>query len=175
MSVIQPEVARHHVEQFGNQLIFIIPSRKEWSLLMFLPIWLMFWAFAFTFEFSTMVEGGPFILIWGLVGLSSILSLLWMLLGKEVVKVDYDLFHIRRQIWGVGHTRSFDCASISNLRVVDRPRVRRGRASIGMIYRMDGPITFDYGAKTYRFGDGVEEAEARMIVTRIQQQFSRLS
>ena len=31
-----------------------------------------------------------------------------------------------------------------------------------------GLIAFDYGAKTFRFGAGVEEAEAQGIVTRLK-------
>lgn len=34
-----------------------------------------------------------------------------------------------------------------------------------------GFIAFDYGAKTYRFGESLDEAEARQIVALIHQRF----
>jgi hypothetical protein len=37
------------------------------------------------------------------------------------------------------------------------------------------PIMFDYGARTMRFGQGLDEAEAKQIVARIQERFPRYS
>jgi hypothetical protein len=37
------------------------------------------------------------------------------------------------------------------------------------------PIAFDYGARTMRFGQGLDEAEAKQIVARIQERFPRYS
>ena len=34
-----------------------------------------------------------------------------------------------------------------------------------------GNISFDYGAKTFKFAGGVEEAEAKQIIAEIQQKF----
>ncbi len=34
-----------------------------------------------------------------------------------------------------------------------------------------GIITFDYGAKTFRFGSGLDEAEAKMILSEITQRY----
>ena len=34
-----------------------------------------------------------------------------------------------------------------------------------------GTIAFDYGAKTYRFGIGLDESEARHIVAKVKEQF----
>jgi hypothetical protein len=33
---------------------------------------------------------------------------------------------------------------------------------------LGGTIAFDYGARTYRFGSGMDEAEARAIVAHLQ-------
>jgi hypothetical protein len=35
-----------------------------------------------------------------------------------------------------------------------------------------GPVTFDYGARTFRFGASVDEAEARDIVNQLKAQHS---
>jgi hypothetical protein len=34
-----------------------------------------------------------------------------------------------------------------------------------------GAVAFDYGAATFRFGAGIDEAEAKQIVAEIQQKF----
>ncbi len=34
-----------------------------------------------------------------------------------------------------------------------------------------GTLAFDYGAKTFRFGAGIDEAEAKQIVAEIQNKF----
>jgi hypothetical protein len=34
-----------------------------------------------------------------------------------------------------------------------------------------GSIAFDYGARTFRFGSGVDEAEAKQILAEIQQKY----
>jgi len=38
-----------------------------------------------------------------------------------------------------------------------------------------GHIAFDYGAKTYRFGAGVDEAEAKQIVKQIVDRYPSLA
>ena len=38
-----------------------------------------------------------------------------------------------------------------------------------------GPLAFDYGAKTIRFGSGVDEAEARVILASIRTRFPELA
>ena len=35
----------------------------------------------------------------------------------------------------------------------------------------EGVIAFDYGAKTFRFGSGLDEAEAKMILIEIAQRY----
>jgi hypothetical protein len=36
---------------------------------------------------------------------------------------------------------------------------------------MFGSLAFDYGARTFRFGTSIDEAEAKQIVAEIQQKF----
>ena len=40
------------------------------------------------------------------------------------------------------------------------------------ILGLAGTIAFDYGAKTFRFGDGLDEAEGRQIIKKIQAHLS---
>ena len=185
MSIIQPASARHHADFMGGQFVIVIPSRKQWFQIPFLAIWLVFWFGAWV-SVGTMVvmhpfEAGGFMLIWltgwTVGGIYAGSTLLWMLFGQDRVEITHDSFHVRRQIAGIGHTKSFEMVSVSDLRVMQYPPARsmwRNNRQVSTVWKLDGPITFGYGAKTYHFGDGVDEAEAKQIVARIQQQFPAL-
>jgi hypothetical protein len=186
MSVIQPASARHQADFLGGQFVIVIPSRKQWLQIPFFAIWLVFWFVGWTSAASElfMYPSGPdgFLAIWLIgwtaAGIYAASTLFWMLFGQDRVEITPDSLHVRRQIAGIGHTKSFDLMAISDLRVVQYPAVRsswhNNRNNVSTVWKLDGPITFDYGAKTYHFGDGVDEAEAKQIVTRIQQQFPTL-
>lgn len=186
MSIVQPASARHHADLMGGQFVIVIPSRKQWFHILFLAFWLVGWFFGWTsaaaelFMYPSSPDG--FLVIWligwTVGGIYAASTLFWMLFGQDRVEITYDAFHVRRQIAGIGHTKSFEMVSVSDLRVVQYPPPRsmwkNNRNNVSTVWKLDGPITFDYGAKTYHFGDGVDEAEAKQIVTRIQQQFPAL-
>jgi hypothetical protein len=187
MSIIQPVSARHHADLMGGQFVIVIPSRKQWFHILFLAFWLVGWFIGWTSaatELITYPSGADGFLVvwligWTAGGVYAVTTLLWMLLGQDRVEITHDLFHVRRQIAGIGRTQSFDIIAISDLRVTQYPAQPsyswgRQRNTLSTVWKLDGPITFDYGAKTYHFGDGVDEAEAKQIVTRIQQQFPAL-
>ena len=184
MATITPAAARHQAEWIGNQLIITIPSRKHWFQIPFLSVWLIFWSFgwlaAFT-ELATVPSGGSLFLLvwltfWTVGGLYAFSSLLWLLVGCEILSISTDKFVMRRQIGPLGRTRAFASLDLRDFRVtpVSRPWYGRHRQNLPVFWQFDGPITFDYGARTYYCGDGVDEAEAKQIVKLIRQEFPQL-
>ncbi len=188
MSTTQLSSARHSADFIGDQLTIRIPSRKNWLQIPFLLFRLIFWFFAWiltaTTLFTAPFEAGFFMIFlligWTIGGLFTANILLWILFGEEQITVSYDLFSVRRQILGIGHTKSYEMVAVKALRVGQYPLPKsvwngRRHQNVSTVWKMDGPITFDYGAKTHRLGDGVDEAEAKQIVKIMQQHFPKLS
>jgi hypothetical protein len=122
--------------------------------------------------------GGLFMLVW-LAGWTvgggyALYTFLWQLTGKENIEVSYDLIKIQRALFGLGRTREYAATHIKNLRVTpwgaDQNIFGRSRAS--SVWGISGGLlAFDYGAKTFRFGAGVDEAEAKQILEEIVARF----
>lgn len=188
MSTIQPASARHQADLVGDQLKIRIPSRKDWFQIPFLVFWLVFWFFGWVSAASTLFTApfgvDMFMLIWltfwSIGGVLAFTTLFWLVMGEERVEISYEVFCIKRHILGMGQTKSYDLAYLKDLRVTSHSTSHsfwnsRRNSNLTTFWKMDGPITFDYGAKTIRFGDGVDEAEAKQIVKLIQQYFPKLA
>ncbi|HYL57876.1 MAG TPA: hypothetical protein VEU51_03325 [Candidatus Acidoferrales bacterium] len=84
--------------------------------------------------------------------------------GKEIVALSADALTIKRDILSFGPVRDFDLSSVRNLRVDPVRGALAAKAYSPWPGYMSGVVAFDYGAKTCRFGGGVDEPEARDIV-----------
>lgn len=67
---------------------------------------------------------------------------------------------LRREILGLGRSREFDVSQIRDLRILPLPLGDPRDLSLGS----EGVIAFDYGAKTFRFGAALAEAEAKQLL-----------
>lgn len=178
---ITPSEPRHTVEDTGDGLRFNIPSPKRWYQILFLGFWLLLWVgigSQFVFSIFLRMSAGLFSVIWSigwfLATGYAILVLSWQLVGMEVIDVDPQGIRTRRQVFGVGRTREYDGDHIRQLRASPMTYSAFNRSqSFESLGLAGGQIAFDYGAKTIRFGGGIDEAEARMIVESITQRFHR--
>ena len=135
-----------------------------------MPILLCGWCLGEVFAIREVLSGRgvPFLYLW-LAGWTfgggfAAANWLWMIVGREQVKLDSTKLGIRREIGGIGHTRSFDTSEIRNLRCLPAA-YRYYRNS----FTSPGKIAFDYGAKTYRFGVGIDEAEANDLIRQLKE------
>lgn len=197
MSIIQFPSARHQItNRFGN-LEITIPSVKQWAFIALLIWWLTLWACSETFTgiilfgglVGLLTQNSPadlinlapsvgfyfdylFFLVWFTIwtvwtygGAKAFYMLLWSLAGEEVIEVNRAGIMIRQQIFGYGPGEAYLANYIKGLRISPpsyNPRHLRYPAGI---------IVFDYGAKTLRFGNGVDEAEAKLILAEIKTRF----
>ncbi len=180
---ITPPEPRHTVEDTGDGLRFYIPSPKRWYLLLFLGFWLVMWVgigsqFVFGNFPRTAVGFDWFSVVWSIGWFMSVgyglLILFWVLVGVEVIEVNSQGIKTRRQILSLGRTHAYDGDHIHRLRAA--PMIYSAFArnqSFEHLGLAGGQIAFDYGAKTVRFGGGIDEAEACMIVEAITQRFHR--
>lgn len=184
MALVEPTRPRSTIRQDPDALRVVIPARRQWFALAFLTIWLCFWAAAEIGVGGMMIAGllrrnsgnlpgdllpGGFMLVWltawTVGGGFALFSWLWQVFGKEIVTLDGFRLGLRSDLLGLHRTRLYDWQTVSDLRVSPAPydpwRRGGGRQTWGL---GGGTIAFDYGARTYRFGAGVDEAEAKQIV-----------
>ncbi len=98
--------------------------------------------------------------------------------GREVVEITNQSITIRRAVLGLGAPREYLADSVQALRLVtsntalDHPGLAWTRIYGFPFLRVGtGWLAFDYGARTFRFGNDIEEAEAKQIIAEIQQKY----
>lgn len=116
---------------------------------LFLAVWLALWT-----------AGGAFV----------IAVIAWSIAGREVISVAGGTLAVRREVLGIGRAWEYDGVHVRNVRVSPAPFDPFDfRASVRFWGLGGGPIAFDYGARTHRFGAGIDEAEAAPIVAAIRE------
>jgi hypothetical protein len=181
MARVTPVDIRSSVTDTGPGLEIVIPARRRVFALLFLPVWLFFWTIGGLFAFATLLSPetpggvdlfmGVWLCGWALGEVSVVTTILWMLRGREVVRVDRDVLIIRREVFGVGPTQEYDTREVANLRASPLPFGvgAYGSSPLALLRQGAGTIAFDYGAKTYRFGIAMEEAEARILIRQMEE------
>ena len=152
-----------------------MPAPRSIFSLLFLPLWLVAWAFGEVSVILFLAKGIEgelgfvlvWLILWTLGGGFTLLTLLRMLAGKERLELEGDVMRHRYEIFGIGWSREYELRHVQNLRVAS-PGGGMPTAWLGF-GEGGGLIAFDYGAKTIRAGDGLDEAEARQIIARLQQ------
>jgi hypothetical protein len=89
---------------------------------------------------------------------------LWNAIGREVVALRPGLLVIRRDVAGLGFSREYSVADVRHLRVSVPPSDAGRWSSPVRFGRAPGVIAFDHGARTVRFGEGLDEAEASLLL-----------
>jgi hypothetical protein len=186
--VVQPPKPRYRIEDLGDGLKITVPSHKSWIGSVVVGIYtILLWSLPIGFVasmFSEPAQPGPstdaaelLILVpFGLLFMVLILLVtyvfLWSLFGVEIILIRPGSLAARRQMLSLGRTREYLAEHIRDLRV-QPPANWPGHVEWMSPFTgiAKGPITFDYGAKTFHIGSGAEEAEAKQILAAIQQRF----
>ncbi len=191
MAFEEPPKPRCKIEEAAEGLVITIPARKRWFMILFVGFWLCGWAVGEVFEGGVLIQGlfggdapwheanGAFsigLLVfmlawlggWTVGGLFAIYAWLWNVAGRQVVTVGVDGIRIENAVpmWRRG--KEYRLADVRSLRVAPEQLTmwtfREGMRFWGI---GGGLLAFDYGAKTVRFGAGLDEAEAKMILAAI--------
>lgn len=104
---------------------------------------------------------------WTVGGCWAIFILLWNLAGRERITVAQGMLKIEKNILGFGQSREFSLSSTRDFRVVadgNSNSFFANRNAMSFWGYVNGPIVFDYGMKTIKFGLGIDEAEAKYIL-----------
>jgi hypothetical protein len=181
---IKPFAARHTTDDLGDMLKITIPSQKQWFQMLFLGFWLVSWALGEIAALGGLLSGngfgGPSLFliawlgIWTIGGGFAIYTLLWQLVGNEIIQISDYAIRTSRSILGFGFPKEYSSEYIKALRVSASPSSNDvfGRSRASRFYGLGGGLlAFDYGAKTVQFGAGIDEAEAKQILSEIQQRY----
>ena len=186
MALVKPIAQRHYSEDIGNRLAITIPSRKNWFLIIFVGVWLIFWLFGEIFVGWVFLQGimnqnfeGPvlFILIWvtfwTVGGAFTFYVFFWQLVGREEIEITSDSITVSQIVFAFRRSKVYASEHIRDLRtspmgINELHSWNRAWVFYGI---GGGIIAFDYGAGTIRLGSGIDESEGKQIIAEIQQKY----
>ncbi len=111
---------------------------------------------------------------WTLGGAFAFYVLLWQLTGKEKIAVTNESISVSRAVLGFAIPKIYAADHLKDLRVAPGTPHTYGRSwSRSTSFWGIGPgmVAFDYGSRTFHFGAGLDEAEAKEIIKLITNRF----
>jgi hypothetical protein len=181
MSRVVPTQPRFTVTDEPEGVRITVPTKRSWFFLVFYAVFLCFWAFALMATLRELVKPGktgpPSLFLvfwlgfWCVFGAVMTWAWLWNLVGRETILLRAGAIIVRREVFGISRSKEFDVTSVRDLRASAEPYNPWGLSGIGLRTGARS-LAFDYGASTYRFGEGLEEAEAKTLVELIEKRLN---
>ncbi len=182
MAKVVPPAPRARITENGEALRVHIPAHRDFVLSAF------FLAFIIpaikSFRDGSNHRGLIDSLFVGAVAAWGVFFCFWQAKGLEEIVVGGTFFSVRYALFGVGKTWEFEPGRMRDLRVSSSyvplstwaawfgKRGKNGKREWNPTGIWTGPFAFDYGAKTYHFGAGMDEAEARDILPHLLRRLS---
>lgn len=178
----RPYEGRAILQDNFTDLQITIPAKRNWLVLIFVGAWLCGWTMGEIFAIGAITGlligksvGGIFILFWLIAwtvgGFFAFNFFLWNLRGKELITIGQGVLILERKGALIGKARTYDLKEVKNLRVQDNTPDSGifGRRNDFSAFKQTGIIRFDYGFKTIKFGDGIDEAEANYLLEKMKE------
>ena len=185
---------RYKLEESTIGIAITIPSRKNWFMILFLGFWLVGWAIGeisvigilsagiFRLISNGLPEiitsgigafGGLFLVAWlgawTVGGAFAIYAWLWQVKGFERISLSFEAFVVEKitPIWK--RKKDYRLRDVASLRLSNSSSSMWTMSGSMEFWGISGGrIAFDYGAKTVRFGIGLDEAEAKFLIKDIE-------
>jgi hypothetical protein len=171
---IQPMARRSTWREGTAGRELAIPVRRNWVVLVVVPVWLTLWISGIAGAAGQVISGrarggeAGFFEVWLVAAVLGggvvVYTWLWNAIGREVVGLRPGVLVVRRDVSGLGFSREYGLADVRNLRVSVPPSDAGRWCSPIRFGREPGVIAFDHGARTVRFGEGLDEAEASLVL-----------
>lgn len=155
-----------------------ILAKRDWSSLLFTPVWLGFWTFGGIMVMKWLIYPGPstpraflslWLTFWLVAEVWAIYWWLWTAFGKEIVTIREGIFGIKRDILGYGRTRTFPIGSVRNLRASGFfPSNSYWENYLVQLKLAGGTVGFDAQGQIRNFGIQLTEPEAQEVVRELQ-------
>lgn len=182
MAKRQSTDSRIFIADTAEGLRIVMPCRRSLFVIAFLVFWLCGWGVGEIMVANQLwhgdapAEGEVFMAtwlgVWTMGGVIALYACLWQLMGKEILTARGPTFRIRRDIGGFGLDKEYNLSQMQDLRIASSGVNSLELSSSFQLWGVSGGvIAFDHGKRTYRFGAGLDEAEAKQIVTAIKQRF----
>ncbi|MEW6778004.1 MAG: hypothetical protein AB1405_17030, partial [Bdellovibrionota bacterium] len=130
---------------------------------------------------KTQCKGDPtglliFLLFWGIAVIAALYFLAWNIWGREEIEITPHSVKLLRIIGNWARAKEYNVKHVKEFRASHwSTHFFNQEYSMALWGFGGGPLSFDYGAKTIRFGASIEEAEARVIVEAIRKRFPELT
>jgi hypothetical protein len=184
--------ARAQVNDSPDGLEIVLPAPRVWVAIVFLGLWLAGWATGEAFALRGLLGSAPlpvrlflalWLALWSFGGTAALSVWLWLLFGRERVRLRPDALTLQREAFGLGPVKAYSLEGVSNLRARDlslsgasvttpggqTPLPPEQAAAILRVAGIGGPgITFDYQGRPVRFGVALDPAEAHQVVAQLQ-------
>jgi hypothetical protein len=166
-----------------TDLQIIIPSKRNWFIIIFVGAWLGGWLMGEIFALGLLIgtlRGNPldlFMLFWLTAwtagGFMAFRAFLWNLIGKEIITVGQGRLAIDKKAALLFKPKIYDLNEVKNVRIKD-DNIEFGGFFGGQRNRLSpfnsgGTIKFDYGLQTVKIAGGIDEAEAKFIVEKLKE------
>lgn len=163
----------------SGEVEIIVPAISPIGIRLFVSAWLVFWFFGFITGTFMMLKGIDhgfafiFILVWlglWLLGGYFVSRMVWwMWFGKEHLLFRSGELRIERVGAWFSKPATYDLSKALRFRAQEESGPYNGFNRRGVVYKLgdSGTMRFDYGMKTIKFGIGLEEAEARVLLERL--------
>lgn len=183
MARVEIPQARATVTETPTGLHIAIPANRNWFIVLFMGFWMCGWLFGECAVIKTLITGkagaSDLFLVgwlgaWTVGGAFVGHQVLWNMVGKELIVLGVQTLAIKRDVLGFGRVREFDLTEVRDLRVdsTSSGLAKLNWGSPGTFGASTGTIAFDYGAKTFHFGSGLDESEARQLIARLNARYN---
>jgi len=163
-----------------------IPPKRNWFVIIFLTGWLGGWFVGELFALGVVTgsfgdgfqyAGSVFILFWLIAwtagGFFAIRTWLWMIAGREIINFDNNELRIDKKgallyspkVYDLREVKNFELSPNSNPAGFFGMNSNKDILSLGS----NGIFKFDYGFKTIKIANGLDEAEGRFILEKIRE------
>ncbi len=179
---VAPPTRHSIVSDTPDGLKITIPAKRNIVLVLFLSAWLVGWAMGEAFAIRQLLRAdavapslfmAAWLVGWTIGGGFALYLCVWNAMGKEIVYLGPGVLATKHDLLGFGRTREYDLSHVKNLRVTPQVQDPFGWSSGMRAWGVSaGTVAFDYGAKTFRFGAAIDEAEGAQIVDELKARHS---
>jgi len=180
-----PYQGRAIVHESFNELKIEIPVKRNWYSIIFLFVWMAGWCFGEIMVIGTLAgfiaDGTPFsvkifmifwLFGWTIGGVFISRRLIWMIAGKEIIVFEEKELKIEKKGAIFLKPKTYDLDQVKQLSLNQNSTKEDvfGRTNYSDFWNMNdnGILKFDYGMKTIKFGQGIDEAEAKYLLEKTE-------
>ena len=184
MAKVELSKGRAIIDEQPHGIEIVIPTKKNYFLILFLGFWIVGWAFGEVSAINTLLNGEStsqilFLIIWlgawTVGGGFAFFIWVWNLKGKEIIRITNKELQYIKNFVVFSRSKEYEINNIKNLRIDNKANsIFNFNAGLEFWGLTGGAIAFDYGYSTHKFGSCLDEAEAKNIVETITARYKNL-